>query len=274
MTFEIAIATMHKTKVQCLEMLAAENIHCDCIIVDQCDEDGYAEENVGGQHIRIFFTTERGLSKSRNMALRNMKADIMAIGDDDLYYYDGFDKMILSYYERNRNADAVLFNMDDYNKVYPDSSKQCCFLELSGYKSIQTTFRSSLHGHKPIQTVSFNEYFGTGSAHVQSGEENIFLADLWRAGARIYYCKDKIVRREETESSWFKGYTEAFLKDRGAIYYAMSRFWYGLYVFRYTFKIRKKIRPISIGNAIMLMRQGRKDYVQHLHSLDSAKEKI
>ena len=86
MTFEIAIATMHKTKEEVQSMLDVMNIHCDCIVVNQCDKDDYYEENTN-RHLRIFFTKERGLSKSRNMALRNCQADILAIGDDDLYYY-------------------------------------------------------------------------------------------------------------------------------------------------------------------------------------------
>lgn len=264
MTFEIAIATMHKTKEQCLEMLKAENIHCNCIVVNQCDIDDYEEETVGNQYIRIYFTKERGLSKSRNMALRNMKADVMAIGDDDLYYYDGFDKTILSYYEKNPMADVVLFNMDDCYKTFSDKSRKCFFFELSGYKSVQTTFKGCLNGKELFQSVLFNEYFGTGSSHVQSGEENIFLAELWRAGAKIFYCKDKIVKREACDSSWFKGYTESYFKDRGAIYWAISTFWYWLYAFRFAMKIRKKIKAVDFIKLLHFMHEGKTEYKNYL----------
>ena len=257
MTFEIAIATMHKSKEQCLEMLNKENIHCDCLIVNQCDSDDYYEENLAGRRIRIIFTKERGLSKSRNMAIRNMQADIMSIGDDDLYYYDNFDKKILSYYELNPNADVVLFNMDDCYKTFSDKTRKCNFLELSGYKSMQTTFKRKFKNNKEVRSFSFNEYFGTGSSYVQSGEENIFLADLWRAGAKIFYCKEKILKRDEAESSWFKGYTESFIKDRGAIYYAISSFLYYLYILRFALKIRKKMNFIRV---IKLMKDGKKEY--------------
>ena len=127
MTFEIAISTMHKTKEQCLEMLKQENIHCNCIVINQCDADEYHEEIINNQLIRLFFTKERGLSKSRNMALRNMHADIMAIGDDDILYYEGFNDIILKYYETNKNADVVLFNLEDCYKIYPNRNKKCCF---------------------------------------------------------------------------------------------------------------------------------------------------
>ena len=97
-----------------------------------------------------------------------------------------------------------------------------------------------------------------------SDEENIFLADLWRAGGKIFYCKNKIVKREETESSWFKGYTESFLKDRGAVYWAISRFWYGLYALRYALKIRKKTKPIGFVQILHFMQKGKTEYKKYL----------
>ena len=260
MTFEIAIATMRKTKAQCLEMLNMENIHCDCIIVNQCEVDDYAEEFIGNQHVRIFFTKERGLSKSRNMALRNMKADVMAIGDDDLYYYDDFEKKILSYYELNPKADVVLFNFDDCYKKYPNKSRKCFFIELTGYKSVQMTFTKKINEQK----FFFNEYFGTGSKYVQSGEENVFLSDLWHNGKRIFYCKEKIIKREVTESSWFKGYTETYFKDRGAVYYAVSHFLYYPYILRFVIKMHNLMKPLHITRVLYLMQTGKNEYKQYL----------
>ena len=87
LTFEIAISTIHKNHYEVLEMLEKENIKCNCIVVNQCDEEHFEEIEDDSRKIRIFYTKERGLSKSRNMALRNSKADILAIGDDDLFYY-------------------------------------------------------------------------------------------------------------------------------------------------------------------------------------------
>ena len=36
------------------------------------------------------------------MALLNCKADILGIADDDLYYYDNFEKIILKMHEENK----------------------------------------------------------------------------------------------------------------------------------------------------------------------------
>lgn len=258
MTFELAIATMHKTKEQCLKMLQTENIHCDCLIVNQCDIDDYNEEKINGQNIRIIFSKDRSLSKSRNLALRNMQADIMAIGDDDLYYYDNFDKTILAYYEDNPKADLAIFNIDNYEKSYSQTSKKCGQIELSGYISMQVTFTK-----KFIQSsdVHFNEFFGTGSGYFSNGEECIFLADSYRAGAKIFYCANKILNRPKEESSWFSGFNnEPYIMSKGAVYYAMSSRLFLLYIIRFSLK-RKILKPFGILESIRLMLKGRKKYI-------------
>ncbi len=256
MTFEIAISTMHKTKEQVKSMLDVMNIHCDCLVVNQCDVEDYYEENTG-RRLRIIFTRERGLSKSRNMALRNAGADVVAIGDDDLHYYDGFETRILEYYKSNANADVVLFNMDDYAKTFPPQSSRCSFFSLSGFVSMQATFKPESVRAKGL---CFNELFGAGSGYFNSGEENVFLADCYRKRLNIFYCKDKILGRNETESSWFTGFNDGlFIRTRGAVYYSMSRLLFLPYIIRFAIKYRSKLRPYTVLQSLSLMNRGRKE---------------
>lgn len=259
LTFELEISTMHKTKEECFAMLEKMNVCCNCIIINQCDCNDYFEKVIDGQHVRIFFTTERGLSKSRNMALRNCNADILGIADDDLYYYDDFDKIIIDYYQTNKNADIVLFNMQDCYKAFSNKNHKCSFFELSGFKSVQMTMNIK---NVIVKGIFFNEYFGTGSKYIQSGEENIFLADCYRNKLQIYYCKKQILRRELTQSSWFKGWTEDFIKDRGAIYFVISKMYFPLYVLRFALKNYKKYYPVSVFQAVILMSLGKKEYMR------------
>ena len=258
MTFELAISTMYKDERQCIELLEHNNIHCDCIIINQCDIDKYVEKIIGTQCVRIFFTKERGLSKSRNMAIKNIKADIMCIGDDDLFYYDNFQNTILDYYSKNPNIDLVIFNIDNFKVKYSSKSHRCCFVELSKYHMSQVAFTKKLICKSNIR---FNEYFGTGSEYFQSGEENIFIADCYRLGIIINYCPVKILKREERKSSWFFGITEDYIKDRGAIYYAISRKLYPLYIFRFAILRRKRLKPFTVIQALKLIKQGKHEYL-------------
>lgn len=264
MTFEIAIATMHKTIEEVKSMLDVMNIHCDCLVINQCDKEDYYEENTN-RRLRIFFTKERGLSKSRNMALRNSQADILAIGDDDLYYYDDFDKNIINFYRENESADVVLFNLDHFRKKFSSKNFECSSWQLSSFMSVQCTFNLNAIMNKKIM---FNEFFGAGSKVFNSGEENIFLSECKRNKLKIYYCSKKILKCEESESTWFTTFNdEKFIMTRGSTYYLMSKLLYYPYIIRFAIKYREKLKPHSILGSLKLMEAGKK----HIKKLNKEK---
>ncbi len=258
MTFQLLISTMHKSKQEIFEMLKKMNIHCDCVVVNQCDLEESIEEKIGSQTINIFFTKERGLSRSRNMALRNATADVIAVADDDLYYYDDFDKTIISYYQKNKKADVVLFGIDSYKHKCATVEQRCKFLKLGTYISFQTTLKRNMVLEKGL---AFNEAFGTGSGVFNSGEENIFLADCYKKKLKMFYCPNKILKHEKSESTWFKGFNDPkFVFDRGAIYYAISHTLTPIYYLRFLITKRKIIKPITIIQAAKLLYDGKKKY--------------
>ena len=60
------------------------NLTTDILIVNQCDENKYEERVVNGRKQRMIYTTQRGLSQSRNELLNNMEGDIgIDMGCDD-----------------------------------------------------------------------------------------------------------------------------------------------------------------------------------------------
>lgn len=262
MTFELEISTMHKTKEECFAMLAKMNVRCNCIIINQCDCNDYFEKVIDDQHVRIFFTTERGLSRSRNMALRNCNADILGIADDDLYYYDDFDKIIINAYNKQRDAGVMIFNMDYEKKTFPEYDFRCNFFHLLGFISMLCTFNMKVINsltHK--KKLLFNNLFGSGSSYFHSGEENIFLADCYHAGLHIYYRCVKILYRPQMPSSWFSGYDEKFLRDRGAIFYAMSKYWYPVLVLQFALRRKAILKAFSFFERVSLMNSGRKEFI-------------
>ena len=262
MTFELLVSTMHKNNMQEIrDMLIRMNVKCNCLVINQCAEENVFVEENNGQKLLAIFTKERGLSKSRNMALKNSSADIVAIADDDLYYYDNFDKIIVDYYKKNKKADVVLFGIDSYRKICEKKEQKCNFLKLVSYISVQTTLKRMSVLKK---NIIFNELFGTGSGCYDSGEENLFLADCYKKKLSLFYCPEKILKDVETESSWFKGYTEKFCRDRGAIFYAMSPLLSNLFIFAFAFCKRKLLKPITFFKATKLMFEEKKHYISIL----------
>lgn len=119
---------MHKKTTEVLEMLEASNVTSDVLVVVQTDHDGYEEIQQKDKIVRIIFSTQRGLSRSRNMAIKNSVADIVLLADDDLYYYDDFERIILEEFENNKGCDFIVFNVDNYEKVYPERKKKVFFI--------------------------------------------------------------------------------------------------------------------------------------------------
>ena len=262
MKFELLVSTMHKSVDDVKKMLVKMNVHCDCLVINQCDEENYYEEIINNKFIlRVFSTKERGLSNSRNMALNNARADIVGIADDDLYYYDNFDKTILDYYDNNPKADLVMFNIDNYKKKYSNNDKRLSFFKCFGFSSVQVTIKIKSIINKGI---SFNTYFGTGSGIINSGEENIFLKECIKKKCKMFYCSKKILKNEESASSWFNGYSDTkYLKDRGAIFYEMSNTFFLLLVLQFAIRKRKLFYPIKIITAIKYMVEGKRNYVNY-----------
>lgn len=281
MTFEIEISTMHKTQEQCIDMLSRMNIHCDCMIINQCDRDDYEElqlKNDDGsmQRVRIFYTTTRGLSNSRNIALENCSADILGLADDDLEYYDDFHKTIIEGWEENKKADVLIFNMDSFNKVYPDHGFRCHYFNLFGFCSVLVTFRTSSLRKARFsdgRLLRFNPVFGTGSKYFKSGEENIFLSDCYNAGLKVYYTPRKILKRPESESSWFHGFTPDFFVDRGAVFYQMNSALFYFLMYQFSIRKAKEAADISFRDRINYMKKGKNSLLKIREELNLEEQK-
>ena len=95
MKVEVLMSVMHQTD---MSVGYKANVGTDLLIVNQCDHDDYDEQVVDGHLWRMISTTERGLAKSRNLAIRNAKGDICVLADDDeVYEQDIWPEIIKSF---------------------------------------------------------------------------------------------------------------------------------------------------------------------------------
>ena len=93
MTLNLLIACMHEKDTS---IIKRSNVQSDVVVVNQCDHDSVEEFDFLNKkgitcHAKFINTTERGLSRSRNMAIENaQKADVCYICDDDEYLVDDY----------------------------------------------------------------------------------------------------------------------------------------------------------------------------------------
>ena len=231
--FAILLSCMHEKDK---EIITRSNIKSDCVIINQCDENTKEEISIDENKICLWInSTERGLSISRNMAIKNSKADICLIADNDEMFDENIEEKILKAYEEIPHADIIVFNLHNKLTKLKDKIYKLSRLETLKVASWQITF-------KKISIIDNNINFdiklgaGTGNG---AGEENKFLHDASDKGLQIYHCPINIAKMIENESTWFNGYDEEYFYKRGASTRYILGFWmscvYAIYflIFKY-----------------------------------------
>jgi len=209
MKLEVLMSCMHQTDDR---LVQASCLTGDVVVINQCDHDGYAEYPTRHGTARIRSTTERGLTKSRNMAIHTSDADICLLCDDDEIFVPDYEKKILDAYQALPQADVIIFKMANRPPSFPDAVRRLRFPQTMKVSSWQISFRRD----KLLQTgIRFDELMGAGSGN-GAEEELKFLTDCEKANLAIYYVPAEIASDAQAESTWFGGFTETFFENRGA----------------------------------------------------------
>ena len=256
MNLEILISCMHQ---QDASIVARTNVQSDVLVVNQCDRDGYDEFtfiNKSGRTClaRIIHTTEWGLSKSRNMALKNAKGDVCLICDDDEILEDDYPDKIEAAFRKFPEAMLLAFSVHHPRKIYPSKEFKVNYIRSFTIASYQIAFcREWLCGNG----IYFDEMMGSGTGN-GGGEENKFLLSCLRHGAKMWYLPMMIGAVMQVESQWFHGYTEKFFRDRGwSSRRMLGSFWGYMYIWYWAIAKRKKYeREYSLRKALFFMHRG------------------
>lgn len=215
MKFNLLISCMHEED---MGILTRSNVQSDVVVVNQCEHNSVEEFdfiNKSGKmcHCKFINTSERGLSRSRNMAIQNSWGDVCLICDDDEYMVDECETIITEAYKENPDAGIIAFalNRKDLKKSYPTKKKHLSFKQILKTSSLQITFSRHLLCKYNIQ---FDEKMGSGTGN-GGGEENKFLLDWRKKKAIMLYYPKIIATVNPGESQWFKGYTPKYMRDFG-----------------------------------------------------------
>jgi len=196
------------------------NIQTDVIVVNQCDKDDINEFtfiNKKGEQCRAKFinTTERGLSRSRNMAIQNAWGDLCLICDDDELLDDDYADKISEVFEKHTTNPCILFIIErkdlPHGKKHPQKAKVVGFKQILQSSSVQVVFRRE---HIIKSGVLFDVMLGSGSGN-GGGEDNKFLLDIKSRGLSVFYVPVQIGAVLPGESKWFDGFTKQNMLNRG-----------------------------------------------------------
>lgn len=218
------------------EIIKRSNIKSDCVIINQCNEENKEDIKLENNKNCLWInSTERGLSKSRNMAIQNSDADICLIADNDEIFDGDLEEKILKAYKELPQADIIVFNLHNQSTKLKAKIYKLKRLECLRVCSWQITFKRRFIVDNDI---SFDIKLGAGTGN-GAGEENKFLLDAYDKGLKIYHYPVNIATMLENESTWFKGYDEEYFYKRGASTRYILGFWlscvYAIYflIFKY-----------------------------------------
>ena len=160
----------------------------------------------------------KGLTKSRNNAIRIATGDVCVIADDDVRYTNEyFDKIIDS--DRLGIYDIICFkiNTGDGNPEYKNYPlKQIIINSLKDHvpSSIEITFKRKLIVEN---CIDFDERFGLGS-WLNGGEENLFVYDAIKKGLKVGFIPEYIVEHPfESTIKSFPKYAQRRVRVTGAL---------------------------------------------------------
>ncbi|WP_337366012.1 glycosyltransferase family A protein [Phascolarctobacterium sp.] len=226
-SLEILLSCMYEKDYSIIE---ASNIKTNAVIINQCDRNSKHTINLTGcKYASWINSTERGLSKSRNMAIKNSQADICLLADNDEFFDDDCETKILAAYAELPDADIIIFNLSNKSTKLKSHSYRLKRLELLRVCSWQITFKRQAIVDNEL---AFDIKLGAGSGN-GAGEENKFLLDCYDQGLKIYHVPLNIAMMKDNESTWFTGYDEEFFYKRGMSTRYILGFWwscvYGIY---------------------------------------------
>jgi GT2 family glycosyltransferase len=152
--------------------------------------------------VRVINSFEKGLSRSRNLALKNAIGKIVLIADDDVVYKKDFDTAIVQAHNQYNNKTVISFCIEKPNgllfKKYLTKAKlDLSLMELFNVLSIEISLNKLVLDKTG---VIFDENFGLGS-EFQMGEEAVFLSDIKNKNQKIAFVPSVIAAHPEISSN-------------------------------------------------------------------------
>ena len=262
---EILIATMNRTNLDFLQsmFLFSGFYNFNLVIVNQTSEDAILKSDF--DTIKVINVFEKGLSKSRNIAIKNSSKEIILLTDDDVVFELHFENKILKEFNSHSSHDGFRFQFKNelgkFIKKYPVKfHSNLNWFEILNTSSIELVFkRESINN-----VVFFDENFGLGEKF-PIGEEAIFLTDAINKKCKIGFVPHTLMTHNGSTTS-SKTDTNSLYFNQAAVFYRIFKNKYLFWVFLKLFFDLKQ-GNIAFSNVFMLLKEaikGKNKYAEHI----------
>lgn len=232
---EVLISTMNRTSLDFLDKMFQNVKQADykILIINQTisGQELYSEQT----NVRVINSFEKGLTKSRNLAIENAVGFIGVIADDDIVYEENFAEEIIKAHNKYRDAGLISFQVMNFEgkpyKNYDNIEKQITKRRKeTPLSSVEITFKINTF---LLHHIYFNEFFGLG-AKFQAGEEELLLLSLFRNNIKVIHVPRFIINHASESSASNQG-TDRFIYARGGLKYVQYGEWSKIWLIKFIF---------------------------------------
>lgn len=188
---ELLVAAMHCAEPPDLLVDFPDGVERpDVLVINQCP-DGPLPVPLEQPHLRMISVDDRGLAKSRNLALDSAQGDLVVLADADLRYLPSALQTLRAAFAAHPDATVITFQFlnSDTGQPYKRYAKRGFrhnLRTIASVSSVEIAVRRSKLG-----ALRFDPAHGLG-ARFPSAEEGVFLADVLRAGHAAYYWPEPL----------------------------------------------------------------------------------
>lgn len=259
---EILVSTMNRNSLDFLIPMFPFGHFSDfsILIINQTQENNLLVSNY--PTVRVINSFEKGLSRSRNLALKNAIGKIVLIADDDVEYKKDFDAGIVQAHNQYNNKAVISFCIQKPNglmfKKYLSNPKMdLSLIELFNVLSIEISLNKSIIDELGIV---FDENFGLGSKF-HMGEEAVFLSDIKYKNQQIGFVPEVIATHSEISSTEKNDFEKRYYIQGAFLTRVIKANYFTGLATKLFFDLKqKKLKINQIPAAIKNANQGKIDY--------------
>lgn len=259
---EILVSTMNRND---LDFLIPMFPFChfsefSILIINQTQENSLLVS--GFPSVRVINSFEKGLSKSRNLALKNARGKIVLIADDDVVYKKDFDTKIVKAHNHYQNKAVISFCVDKpdgtlFKKYLSNAKMNLSVIELFNVLSIEISINMLIFDGLGVK---FDKNFGLGS-RFEMGEEAVFLSDLNKKNQQITFVPSVIVSHPEVSSTNKFDFKERYYIQGAFLSRVLNVDYFTGLAAKLFFDLKQgKLKINGIATAIKNANRGKKDF--------------
>ncbi|WP_163409656.1 glycosyltransferase family 2 protein [Flavobacterium ajazii] len=238
---EIIVSTMNRNSLDFLipVFTFAHFSNFSILIINQTQENRILVSDYPS--VRVINSFEKGLSKSRNLGIKNARGKVVLIADDDVVFLENFQENIIKAHNLNENATAICFQTITKGGClysnYPKYQKELNNTKIRKVLSIELSCKVE---DLKKRECFFNEFFGLGSKFKDS-ETFFFLKNIRHKRLRVIFYPLSIVIHEAFSSS-DDAASDRVIYARMAGYYKSHGVVAYLFLLKYMFFLLRKYK--------------------------------